>query len=166
MAEAGAGRPKRVVLTGYVIILLTLQALYFKVGLLKGRVHRDLQGLPTEGYCICIYSLPNTRPFFELWVHKQKPRPPAGIDVFVISVCRELWATYGKSYLFSSDEHMLKVASKLAINTAILKRLKSCPLNRQAKYIPHSHHPTYSSDSLSVFGVKAQAILSCPYLSL
>ena len=124
------------VITGYVIMLLTLQASYFKVGLLKGRVHRDLQGLPTEGYCICIYSLTNTRPFFELWVHKQKPRPPAGIDVFVISVCRELWATYGKSYLFSSDEHMLKVASKLAINTCNPEEIKKLPFESPSQIYP------------------------------
>lgn len=62
-------------------------------------------------------SLTVPQPVYYTAKHKRKTKSRVGpIDVLVISVCRELWAIYGKSYLFSSDEHMLKVATKLAIN--------------------------------------------------
>lgn len=44
---------------------------------------------------------------------KQRVGP---VDVLVLSVCQELKKSYGRVYLFSSDEHMLNVAEKLGIN--------------------------------------------------
>ena len=59
---------------------------------------------------------------------KRKTKSPVGpIDVLVISVCRELRASYKECYLFSSDEHMLKVAEKLRISTYNPEKIKTLP---------------------------------------
>ena len=53
---------------------------------------------------------------FEKIIHRRKPRV-GPVDVLVLSVCLELRNSYGNIYLFSSDNHMLKVARKLKIKT-------------------------------------------------
>jgi len=47
---------------------------------------------------------------------RKKKRRVGTVDVFVLSVCQELNKKHGQAYLFSSDEHMLKVAEKLRIS--------------------------------------------------
>ncbi|MBA7701200.1 hypothetical protein ES703_109933 [subsurface metagenome] len=51
---------------------------------------------------------------FEKISQRRKPRI-GPVDVLVLSVCLALRASYGKIYLFSSDDHMLKVARRLNI---------------------------------------------------
>jgi len=53
---------------------------------------------------------------FEKIIQRRKPRV-GPVDVLVLSVCLALRASYGKIYLFSADDHMLKVARKLNITT-------------------------------------------------
>jgi len=73
-------------------------------------------------------SLGVPQPYYYIAKNRRRTKPRVGpIDVLVISVCRELWASYGKSYLFSSDEHMLKVASKLAVDAYNPEELRKLP---------------------------------------
>ena len=49
------------------------------------------------------------------------------IDVLVISVCNELKTAYGQAHLFSSDEHLLRVAKKLGIKAHDPEKLNRLP---------------------------------------
>ena len=57
---------------------------------------------------------PECEKSFERKIQRRKARIGT-IDVLVLSVCFALRASYGKIYLFSSDDHMLKVARRLNI---------------------------------------------------
>ena len=58
------------------------------------------------------------QPYYYTAKNKKQNKLRIGpVDALVISVCRELHFSYRKVYLFSSDEHMLKVANKMAIET-------------------------------------------------
>lgn len=51
------------------------------------------------------------------------------VDVLVISVASELKRAYKHVYLFSVDEHMLKVAGKFGIETCNVEDVKKLPFN-------------------------------------
>lgn len=53
---------------------------------------------------------------FERKIERRKQRV-GPVDVLVLSACLALKASYGKVYLFSCDDHMLKVAAKKRITT-------------------------------------------------
>lgn len=65
------------------------------------------------------------QPFIEKISH-YKPRI-ASVDVLVIGVCLGLKKTYRKIYLFSSDEHMLKVAKRMGINASDPEKITRLP---------------------------------------
>jgi len=68
------------------------------------------------------------QPYYYTAKNKRKTKPRIGpVDVLVISVCRELHTSYGNAYLFSSDEHMLKVSDKFGIHSYNPEQLKSLP---------------------------------------
>lgn len=70
-------------------------------------------------------TCPKCKHSFVEKIKKTKPRV-GPVDVLVISVCLALKQSYGQAYLFSSDEHMLKVAGKMGIkfyNPEELRRL-------------------------------------------
>jgi len=59
---------------------------------------------------------------------KRKEKPRVGpIDVLVLSVCQELKTSYKMAFLFSSDEHMLKVGEKLGISTHDPEKIQRLP---------------------------------------
>jgi len=45
----------------------------------------------------------------------------------VLSVCLALKASYGKTYLFTSDGHMLKVSAKMRIDTCDPEAIMQLP---------------------------------------
>lgn len=51
----------------------------------------------------------------------------SSIDVLVLSVCDELRLDYKKAYLFTADEHMLKVAEKLGIEAYNPEQIDKLP---------------------------------------
>ncbi len=55
-----------------------------------------------------------------------KPRV-VSVDVLVLGVCLGLKKNYRKIYLFSSDEHMLKVAKRMGINASDPEKITRLP---------------------------------------
>jgi len=64
----------------------------------------------------------------EIKKKKSNYKPRVGpVDVLVISACTELKKVYGNSCLFTSDEHMIKVARKLGISVHDPEALSRLP---------------------------------------
>ncbi len=69
---------------------------------------------------------PHCQKLFQGSSRKNKPRI-GPIDALVLSVCRALQRSYGGVCLFCSDGHMVKVASKLRIQTVDPEAITELP---------------------------------------